>query len=169
MFKIVQNKIETKLFYPFGGMLKTNNLNKSLIRSLITTTMIGILGGISPATFWKTPLFSSPAVAQSFSEELVRNYAQAILKIEPYREKAYNDIQQMIGTAPPEIICSEENSWSNLPPDAQELAQNYCKTSKEIVESSGLSVSQFNEVTRSAANDNNLKTQIQEAIRQIQE
>jgi len=129
---------------------------------------MGILSGVIPQISGKYINFTATALAQNFSQELLRNYAAAVLKIEPLREQAYNDIQQIIGSEPPEIVCSKENTLSNLPPDAQEIAKQYCSSSKQIVESSGLSVSQFNDITQSAATDNNLKTQIQEAIREIQ-
>jgi hypothetical protein len=98
----------------------------------------------------------------------VTNYARALLKIESYRQQAYQNIQQILGKTPPEIACHRRETFNNLPTEAQKIAVSYCRNSISIVENSGLSRSQFNDITRRLRSDQSLKERVQNAIIRIQ-
>ncbi|MGF1479551.1 MAG: DUF4168 domain-containing protein [Cyanophyceae cyanobacterium] len=148
-------------------------LPKILPRPLTSLTLAatGILIGLPPEVsllFSDNPA-SDVAYAQEYSEQQVEQYAQAVLSIEPHRQQAFEDITQIIGRQPPNIVCNQPSSYSSLPDDAQTVAQKYCRTSKQIVESAGLSVAQFNEITRRAQSNNSLESRIQNAMIEIQQ
>ena len=144
-------------------------LTRSLLLSILTT--LSILGGVVPELSRQTPqlIFSFPVIAraQEFSNEQIRKYAQAVLNIEDLRRQAYQDIQRIIGTQPPDIICNQPNTLRNLPTNAQKIAIDYCRNSKTIVERSGLSVTLFNNITTRVQSDQNLKRKIQNAMIEI--
>lgn len=142
-------------------------------RYLITGTLaiVSILGGVIPEgsrqSFSLT--FSTSAYAQNISDEDIRKFAQAVLDIETRRQKAYDDIQKIMGTPPPTISCSDRTSFKNLPPDAKQIAEQFCKDSKNIVESRGLSVSKFNTITNRVQSNPDLQKRIQNSMIQIQQ
>ncbi len=148
------------------------NLNRTLTRSLVASVLaaIGILCGVVPEFSCQSLrlTFSSSAYTQDFSDEQVMKYAQAVLLMESLRQQAYQDIQQIIGDSLPNIACHQPNTLRNLPPDAQKIATDYCRTSKQIVENIGLSISQFNAITTRVQSDQNLERRIQNAMIQIQ-
>ena len=146
-----------------------STLTRSLLLSILTT--LSILGGVVPELSRQGPQlifsFSVNARPEEFSNEQIRKYAQAVLNIEDLRRQAYQDIQRIIGTQPPGIVCNQPNTLRNLPRDAQKIAADYCRNSKKIVERSGLSVALFNNITTRAQSDRSLKRKIQNAMIQI--
>ncbi len=99
----------------------------------------------------------------------VKSYAISLLKMEPLRQGAYDDIKRIMGgKEPPKIICSDSNSVNSIPSQAQGIAVNYCKNSQKIVTENGLSVNRFNEITEKIPNDPGLQKRIQEELIKIQ-
>lgn len=149
----------------------SSNLNRTFTRSLIvgTLTAMGILLGVAPDFSGQFPrlTFNSSAFAQDISSTQARNYARALLAMEPLRQSAYAEIKKIVGNVPP-ISCSQSGSLSSLPRNAREIAVNYCNRSKEIVESNSLSVSQFNLISVTVKKDPGLRTQIQNYLTELQ-
>jgi len=153
-------------------------LCRSVIVSAIAT--LGVLSGIVPGLSSSSPNhshtgigysigFGSSAYAQSASNEEVRQYAKAVLLMEPIRQSAYAEIKKIIGSGDvPNIVCHERRSLQALPRNAQSIAANYCNQSKKIITSNGLSISRFNEMTMNAQSDANLKTRIQNELLRLQ-
>lgn len=154
----------------FGSPLY--DLSRILTRLLITSVLstVGILLGFVPEISWHSThvVFNSSAYTQDITNDLVNKYAKAVLQMETYRQQAYREITQIMGQTPPEITCNQRDSFRGLPPSAQEIAVNYCNRSKKIVESSGLSTSQFNAITLRVRSDDSLKRRIQNEIRRLQ-
>ena len=153
--------------FPLSKFFKS--LNRFLTISLLVA--IGVTGGIIPSID-KTShqlTFNGTAYAEDFTAQEVTKYARAVLEIETHRQQAYQDIQQIIGTQPSDIVCNEPNSFTSLPADAKQVARTFCRTSKKIVENSGLTVSQFNTITSSVQSDKSLERRIQDAMLQIQQ
>ena len=144
-------------------------LARSLLVSILTT--FSILGGVVPELSRQTPQlifnFTPNTQAQEFSNEQIRKYAQAVLEIEDFRQQAFQEIQTIIGTQPPDIVCNQPNTFRNLPRDARKIAANDCRTSKTIVQRSGLGVAVFNNITVRAQSNQNLKKKIQNFMIQI--
>lgn len=130
-----------------------------------TVALVAFLVGIAPSYTQSIAggRSNSSVSAQDFSDPILRNYARAVLEIEPLRRSALEEIQRVLGQrAVPSIACNQPGSIASLPPDAQTVAVGYCNESKQVVEEYGLTVSQFNEITLRAKRDPQLREQIQE-------
>jgi hypothetical protein len=145
------------------------NLNRLLTIGFLVA--VGVTGGIIPSIdkISNQLTFKGTAYAQDFTAGDVTNYAKAVLAIETHRQQAYQDIQRIIGTQPSDIVCNNPNSFASLPADAKQVARTFCRTSKKIVENSGLTVSQFNTITSSVQSNKSLERRIQDAMLRIQQ
>jgi len=83
------------------------------------------------------------------------------------RQNAYNEIKKLVGT-PPNIECSKPDSLNALPANAKAIAVNYCNQSRKIVESNGLTIETFNQITVNMQKDPALQAQIQKIMLDIQ-
>ena len=154
-------------------MLLRARTGKPLAASLVVGAFatVGLLSGLAPDLSGRFPLLvvSSAAYAQDLRELEVTKYAHAVLKMEPVRQTAFDEIKKMIGSEDiPPIVCHKSESLDALPDNARQIAVNYCKQSQEIVESNGLSIARFNAITVDMQNDANLKTRIQNELLRIQ-
>ena len=106
----------------------------------------------------------------SFTDADLKNYAKAVLAIEPVRQAAYNEIQQMSknGQAP-DIVCDQSKSLERLSKDIQTVAINYCTQSKKISESNGLTMAQFNALSVNVQSDPELQRRIQNELIRLQQ
>ena len=154
------------LGWPFLSLGKF--LRRCFFPSILAST--GILwGGVPEFSYDFPPLaFTFYAYTEDVNDQQVTNYARALLKIESYRQQAYQNIRQILGKTPPEIACHRRETFNNLPTEAQKIAVSYCQNSISIVENSGLSRSQFNDITRRLPSDQSLKERVQNAIIRIQ-
>ena len=142
-----------------------------LSRLVIGVATVGVVSGFAPDLSGRSSnfVFSSPAYAQAVSDNELTKYARAVLVMEPVRQTAFNEIKKMIrsGDIPP-IVCHKPKSLNALPNNARKIAVNYCKRSKEIVESNGLTINRFNAITVNLQNDSNLKRRIHNELLRIQ-
>ncbi|WP_017654301.1 DUF4168 domain-containing protein [Fortiea contorta] len=113
------------------------------------------VGVVATALVWNTKVVAQiPPV----SENEVNSYAQAVLAMEPARQKAFEEIKKLIGGREiPKIVCSEANSMNGLSSQAKDIAVNYCNRSQKIVEENGLSSDRFNKITLEIQSNNELK------------
>jgi len=110
---------------------------------------------------------SSQVDAQTPTE--IRNYAKAVLAMEPERRQAFEEIKKLIGGREvPKIICYDSNSFSSLPNKAQDIARNYCKRSEKIVEQNGISFDVFNKISREWQTNEKLKAEIYNTLLDLQ-
>ena len=102
----------------------------------------------------------------NIGEGEVKKYAQIVIKMEKPRQQAYDKIKNIFGNNNkiPNIVCNDRNSFGGLPRDAKNIAENYCKRSRKIVESHGLTIERFNKITEAAKNDNKIQRQIYNAL-----
>lgn len=147
------------------------NLNRSLTQPIVITLLasISVLCGIVPQLSGNLSQlsFSTAAYTQEFNDNQVNNYARAVLLIETQRQQAYDQIQKIVGHAPPEIVCNRSETLQGIPRDAQKLAVQFCNNSKKIAENSGLTTAQFNAITEQARQNEKFKRRIQDAIIRI--
>ncbi|GAB4276957.1 MAG: hypothetical protein Fur0025_02480 [Oscillatoriaceae cyanobacterium] len=166
--------------------MNVNHSSISLQKILSTSLITGVLSGFSllvgavpslvipsltaPASHTFTLDISATASAQeTFSSAEITNYARSLLKIEPLRQNIFNEIKQMLGSsAVPNIVCNDLTSSSQLTGQARDIAEDYCQQSKQIVESNGLTIRRFNEITRSLTNDPLLQMRILQELIRIQ-
>ncbi|MDZ8189753.1 MAG: DUF4168 domain-containing protein [Nostoc sp. ChiSLP02] len=115
---------------------------------------------------------SSKAYAQTppVNNTEIKNYAQAVLTMEPARQNAFEEIKKLIGNGEiPKIVCNDSNSINGLPRKAQDIAVNYCTRSQKIVEENGLSIDRFNKITIELQNNNNLKQEVYNTLLILQQ
>lgn len=147
--------------------------SKPLATSLFVSALasVGVLSGFAPDLSRRSTNFSfiSAAYAQSVTNTEVTKYARAVLVMEPVRQTAFTEIKKMIrsGDIPP-IVCHKPKSLNTLPSKARKIAVNYCKRSKQIVESNGLTINRFNAITINLQSDPNLKRQVHDQLIRIQ-
>lgn len=155
-----------------------SNLTRMFFQSLLigSFTAIGLLWGLIPELSQDslTLVFSSSVYAQSpnISAQDVRNYAEAVLKIERLRSAAYQEIKTILNSKDvPEIACNNPATINSLPAQAREIAQNYCNQSSAIVANyfpKGKNA-RFNEITTLMQSNQSLRTRIQEELIRIQQ
>lgn len=98
----------------------------------------------------------------SVSTEQLKNYARAVLAIEPKRQEAYKEIRKSFDDDQnvPEIVCTRTDTIASLAKNVQDIAVNYCNQSKKIAESNSLTIQQFNGITLTAQTDQELQKRI---------
>ena len=143
----------------------TSNTFRRLSRPLflgILTGISGILIGIVPDFTASQPslLFSSAARADEFSEADLRNYAAALMQIEPIRQSALAQVRASTGGTLPNLVCNQPNTMEGLNPEAKSLFVNYCNKCETIAASRGLSIERFNQITQSVRSNPQLQNQV---------
>lgn len=143
-------------------------LSKSLLVVIIST--MGWLSGLAPGFSGRAPLlgFNPAVLAQAFSAQDVTNYARTVLALEPARKDALGRIERILGKVPA-IVCSDSKTIDALSGDARTIAVNFCNESKKIVESNGLTINTFNQMTATVQNDSALQQRIQQEMIRIQQ
>ncbi len=141
------------------------------LRALVVggVTILGLLYGLVPELSGHSiTLIFSMAYAQDVRDEEVTDYAQAVLDMEPVRQKAYNEIKQIIGKDPPAIVCDKPESLSALTGDARKIARSYCEESEAIVQKDSLTIGRFNTITKEVQSDPSLKKRVQDELVRLQ-
>ncbi|NES81933.1 MAG: DUF4168 domain-containing protein [Moorea sp. SIO2B7] len=151
-------------------------MNKILTQVLITgsITAINILSGVIPGLSLQSSglNFNIATYAQEkISQGDVEKYATVVLLMEPLRQETYNEIKKRIDSDQvPNVVCWQEDSFRNLDnAQLRDIAAGYCNRAKEIVQSNGMTVEQFNEITRNAKPNSPLATQIRDTLIRMQQ
>jgi hypothetical protein len=143
--------------YLFFRPTKQRMLEKSFLLGTIAFV------GLASSAF----AFNSQVDAQTPTE--IRNYAKSVLAMEPERRQAFEEIKKLIGGREvPQIVCSDSNSLNGLPNKARDIAVNYCNRSQKIVEQNGLSIDNFNKITRDLQSNEKLKAEIYNTLLNLQ-
>lgn len=142
----------------FSAKIKPQRVTYNLFLGLITTTTLLL------------STFNLKANAQNLSvnNNQVTSYAEAVLAIEPVRQRAFSAIKKIMGGNIPQIVCNEPDSMNSLPGQARDIAVNYCKKSQDIVESKGLSIEEFNLITVEISRNNKLRQRVYDRLIQLQ-
>ena len=99
----------------------------------------------------------------------VDDYAQAVLGIEEIRLSTLNSIQSILDSdTVPSIACHQEDTVNSLPTEAQDLVVTFCQASIGLVEQTGLSIEEFNQITNDQRTNKALQTAIQDALVRLQ-
>lgn len=158
----------------YGASAAKLSRRKPLIIKVVGTLgwlagVTGVLVGCSSNQASDSPTPISTVSGKSITSEEVKNYARAVLAIEPSRQAAYSEIQKLTNEEKvPDVTCTEVSSVAALPTSIQDIAVNYCNQSKKIGESNGLTMSQFNAITVSAQSDSELQKRIQNELVRLQ-
>lgn len=140
--------------------------------TLLTTTLLFFESGLNlviPTQY--DHKIRAVAIAQetSYDQQQVKNYAEALLAIEPLRQRTFREIQTILDSEQvPTIACNRSQSYRNLTSEARSLITNYCDRSKEIVQQKGLTVAEFNAITTEVKSNPELKEQVQAEMLELQ-
>jgi hypothetical protein len=136
-------------------------LSRPLLLGIITS-VFGILVGIVPDFTAPEPslFFSSAARADEFSEPDLRNYATALMEIEPIRQSTLAQVRASTGGTLPNLVCNQPNTMEGLNSEAKSLFVNYCNQCETIAASRGLSIERFNQITQSVRSNSQLQNRV---------
>ncbi|NET09737.1 MAG: DUF4168 domain-containing protein [Merismopedia sp. SIO2A8] len=108
--------------------------------------------------------------SSDFSAEDVDSYADALLKIEAIRQQTWSELEAEFAPQPvPEVACHDEQTLEGLSEALQQSVVRFCEQSIVLVRESGLSVTQFNQITANQEEDRNLANAVQAAIARLQQ
>jgi Domain of unknown function (DUF4168) len=136
-------------------------LSRPLLLGTITS-LLGILGGIIPDFTATQPssLFASVAQAQEFSDPDLRNYAAALMQIEPIRQSALAQVSRANSGGLPNLVCNQPNTMEGLNSEAKSLFVKYCNQCESIAASRGLSIDRFNQITQAVRANPQLQNRV---------
>lgn len=149
-----------------------SKLNQNLIATFMMSILsaIAIVSGVVPELSLQTGelSFSNRVLAQNVTDDELKKYGQAFLEIEKLRQTTLTNIENIVGkekTA--QMACNQDNTINQLPENARNIANNYCTQSEAIVKKYGLSITQFNQITKTIQQNPSLKQQLVEMIKQM--
>ncbi|WP_421656899.1 DUF4168 domain-containing protein [Leptothermofonsia sp. ETS-13] len=138
-----------------------------------TLSRIGIVSVLSAASlmFGVTPhiaqrpvdLFSGSA-AYAQGDPAITSYANAAYQIERLRQKKFREAKNELGGNVPTNVCQQPT----IPASVRSICDEFMKESSDIIKSNGLSITQFNEITRRKDSDPALQQQIDNELLRIQ-
>ena len=145
--------------------LSSRSIFHRLSRPLLLGTivgMLGILGGIVPDLTAAQPslVFGSAARADEYTDADLRNYAAALMEIEPIRQSALTQVRANAGGKLPNLVCNQPNTMEGLNSEAKSLFINYCDRCETIAASRGLSIERFNQITQSVRSSSQLQNRV---------
>jgi len=156
----------------FRHLYFLTNFNRMLSRSLLVgaiSTFSAIAGIVPELHNFSSLNFSTAAYAQNFSAAEVNNYARAVLEAEPVRQTALTELKQSMGSEDlPRIACDRQDTISNLPDNARNIAQGYCSQYESIVKKYFSSFEEFNQITKTVQNNPDLRQRIQDEMLRLQ-
>ncbi|NET33333.1 MAG: DUF4168 domain-containing protein [Cyanothece sp. SIO1E1] len=144
-----------------------------LSRFLLILILSAVNVLFSPSTRFQEPIprlvFNPVAQAQSFTDEEVQHYAEAIWQIEQLRLVAYNQVERITGDdSLAAIACHRADSIAGLPRSARKIIVDYCRQSIQVVRQHNLNVRRFNAITNAQSSNPDLVNRIQTQLREIQ-
>ncbi|MEG3989509.1 DUF4168 domain-containing protein [Microcoleus sp. S28C3] len=144
-------------------------LRQSLLLGIISAAALA--SGWAPGLYGQSPnlVFGAAAQAQEISSEEITSYARAVLAIEPRRVEAFNEIKGMAGGSVPRVVCNETQEINRLSGNVRGIAVNYCQQAKKVIETNGLTVSRFNQLTLLQQANPAVKQRIQAELLRLQQ
>jgi hypothetical protein len=137
-------------------------LSKSLFLVTLTTTSF-----VFVTLGWGAKANTPPILEVKDTE--VTSYAESVLQMEPKRQKAFEEIKQLIGDKEiPKIVCNDPKSIDTLPGKAKNVAVSYCNSSQEIVTTHNLTIDRFNQITLEIQKNNDLKRKVYNTLIRLQ-
>ncbi|WP_232432160.1 DUF4168 domain-containing protein [Chamaesiphon minutus] len=126
------------------------------------TSLLGLLAGIVPDLTAQQPslIFSSTARADEFSDTDLRNYAAALMQIEPLRQSTLAQVSRANNGALPNLVCNQPNTMESLNSEARSLFIRYCNQCESIAASRGLSIERFNQITQAVRSNPQLQNRV---------
>ena len=150
--------------------LRSNRmLRQSLFAGIISAAALA--GGWAPGLYGQSPglVFGASAQAQEISNEEITSYARSVLAIEPKRLGASKEIKGLAGGSVPRVVCNETQEINRLSGNVRGIVVNYCQQAKKIIETNGLTVSRFNQLTLLQQANPAIKQRIQAELLRLQQ
>lgn len=142
--------------------LKFHFLSRPLLLSAIVS-LLSIGAGIVPDLTAQQPsqIFNSVAQADDFSDSDLRNYAAALMQIEPIRQSSLAQVSRANGGGRlPNLVCNQPDTMGGLSSEAKSLFINYCNQCESIASSRGLSIDKFNQITQAIRSNSRLQDRV---------
>jgi Domain of unknown function (DUF4168) len=138
-----------------------HHFSRTLLLGIITGCL-SLATGIVPDLTASQPslVFSSSARADEFSDVDLRNYAAALMEIEPIRQSALAQVRASTGGTLPNLVCNQPSSMEGLNNEAKSLFVKYCNQCETIASSRGLSIDKFNQITQSVRANSQLQNRV---------
>jgi hypothetical protein len=168
------------------ALLKLNKIYIRLVSSSILA-VIGLSNGWIPEISLQSPqpgevdqpliigktyhpsvAFSVHAYSQQFTPEEAINYAKAGYQVELLRRQVYQEIKTLINQAPPNIVCDQQATLTNLNPNVRAIAERYCNQSQQIVQQNNLTIDRFNQLKNYYDRRDNFYQQVQNNLLKLQ-
>lgn len=127
-------------------------------------TITGLASGLTPGLSkdFSTVVFSTAIYAQS--AEQITKYARAVLQMEPVRQTAYQEVRRILKGSVPGDVCRQ----GSVPRSVKDICSRFYTRSAQIILNNGLSIGEFNEMTRRLQGDAGLRSRIQQEMRRQQ-
>ena len=127
----------------------------------IMTSLFGILSGIIPDVAAAKPSVVRMAQTGEFSDPDLRNYAAALVQIEPIRQSALAEVSSANGNRTlPNLVCNQPNTMEGLNIHAKTLFVKYCNQCETIAAGKGLSIDRFNQITQAVRSNLQLQNRV---------
>jgi hypothetical protein len=98
---------------------------------------------------------------EEFSDNELRNYAMALMQIEPIRQSTLAQVIRANGGGTlPNLVCNQPSTMDGLNGDAKSLFIRYCNQSESIAASKGLNIDKFNQITQSVRSNPQLQNRV---------
>jgi hypothetical protein len=169
--------LSTRTQSPTTMNTSTNNSKFRLNRMLRQSLFAGIISaaalayGGAPGLYGQSPslVFGASAQAQDISNEEITSYARSVLAIEPKRLGASQEIKGIAGGSVPRVVCNETQEINRLSGNVRGIVVNYCQQAKKIIETNGLTVNRFNQLTLLQQANQAVKQRIQAELLRLQQ
>jgi hypothetical protein len=142
-------------------------LSRSLF--IVTLSSIGLLSGLAPdlSGRFERVAFSNAAYAQDFSDGDLAKFARAAFAIEIERRNIEQKISSMTGGNVPQVGCDRPGNLAKLPDNVRDVFVDFCKFSKQTIQSNDLTVGQFNAIKNNYNSNPVIKKRVDSELRRI--
>jgi hypothetical protein len=143
------------------SLINFHRLSRPLLLALITG-LVGISIGAVPDLTASEPslVWSSSARADDFPEPDLRNYATALMEIEPIRQSTLAQVRASSGGKLPNLVCNQPSTMAGLNEEAKSLFVKYCNQCETIATNRGLSIDRFNQITQAVRSNPQLQHRV---------
>ncbi|WP_146141073.1 DUF4168 domain-containing protein [Stenomitos frigidus] len=140
-----------------------NTVTRLFLVSALST--VGLVVSYAPQSMLRSTTWSlgDAAYAQANPPQ-VSQYARAAFYIEQQRQQDYAEAKKLMSGNVPEDVCRQQN----IPSAVHDICGRFLKRSAEIIKENGLTISQFNDITRRKEGDPSLQQQIQSELLKLQ-
>jgi hypothetical protein len=131
---------------------------------ILIITSFGWVNGVVPTYLPNSGIVNWSTVVFAQTTDKVRDYARAVLAIEPIRVNSFKTVQRMMNGTVPSDVCRQ----GQLPGEVRLICNGFLDDSAKIIRQHNLSISEFNDITQRSKSDPKLMKQIQQELIRLQ-